>query len=149
MKYAGRGLLSTIADLLHELLPELAGRLFFHFLELLAEVCPAFIAAFITDFQYRFAGTGKQLAGVADAQVADEVEIGFLDVLLEEATEGGNRHIGHFGYLLQGDGLQEMLERVVDDLFDGGVYGHCRVVEVFGEQFILIRGADGLQAFDE
>lgn len=136
----------VVAYRLHKLLPELTGCLVLYFLELLAEMRPALVAAFITDLQDGLVRTGEQFTGMADAQVTDEIEIGLLDVLFKEATESGDGHIGNGGDLVEGDGFEEMLERIIDDLFDGGVYGYRRIVEVFRQHFVLAGGTDGMQA---
>lgn len=65
---------------------------------------PAIIAAFITNLHHRFIGVGKQLTGMADTQVLDKIEIGFLDIFFKKTAEGGDTHRRYIRYLLQGDG---------------------------------------------
>ena len=109
---------------------------------------PALIPAFVTDFHNGLAGIDKQFAGMTDAQVPDKIKIGLLNILPEETAKGRNGHIGHGGNFFQGDGLQEMLEGIINDLFNGRVNGNGRVVKVCRQYFILLGGAHFLQALE-
>lgn len=101
-------------------------------------------AAGVADLRGAERRVGKQLAGLGDAHVVDEGDVGDVRALLEKVRKGRFRHVDQPGHVGEPDVLAEVFLDVVADFGDaarfGGVDNVLRVAEIAHKHLAVGRG---------
>ena len=93
----------------------------------------------------------EEFAGVADADLGEELGIGFAGAGLEVAAEGVGDEAGDDGYLAEIDLLSKMAEGIVVDRVDPVVlrFGEIGAEADGGEELEVVGGGKRGKAFDQ
>ena len=127
------------------------GRLAGDAFEILVKTGEVVEAAFVTQLFDADAVVEQQFAGMADAQLGEELGVGLAGAGFEIAAEGVRHQLGYGGHFFEIDFAGKMTEGIVVDGVDPVVLRFGEIgAETYGrEELQMRRGGEGRETFDE